>query len=220
MEVAILEPSFGTIERFVGVPPGVVGGVRMPAGASHRDSRRQRSPRAVHGNHAQRADRLVVAPLGGHHRLLAAADDVDHPERCVAAFVRDVGDAMPIARPARCRCVEVAVSQGEGIAALARHQPELIPLAAEVRAVHDPRPVGRPVRSGLPRGLLVAQLAQRRAPPGACVHPPESARAVDVASVRDEDDLFAIGRPGRRDVVVPFAVVVARQLAVVVLGNP
>src|SRR5437016_4651210 len=45
-------------------------------------------------------------------------------------------------------------------------------------------------------------------------HSPEAPGPVDMAAIGDENDLLSIGRPRGRDVMVPRAVVVARQLAV------
>src|SRR5690348_10012118 len=42
---------------------------------------------------------------------------------------------------------------------------------------------------------------------------PYAAGAVDVSVIGDEDDVFAVGRPCRRDLVVKLRVVVARQRA-------
>src|SRR2546425_12659423 len=95
--------------------------------------------------------------------------------------------ALPIS-PGRRR-VEVAVGERKGVAAVARHQPQLVPLAAEVGAVDDPFAVGTPVGARLPGRLLVAQLARRGAPSGARRHAPEPARAVDMPAIGHEDDL-------------------------------
>src|SRR2546426_6990525 len=91
-----------------------------------------------------------------------------------------------------------------------------MPLAAEVGAVNDAPAVGGPVGMGLPRGFFVADLAWHRARPRR--HAPESARPVDVATVRHEDELAAVRRPRRREIVVPPAVVVAGGSAVLVRG--
>src|SRR4029077_13664062 len=66
--------------------------------------------------------------------------------------------------------------------------------------------------------LLVPDLAHLGA--GLGLHPEEPARAPDMAAVRHEDDLLSVGRPGWGDVVIVRAVVVARQAALVVLGQP
>src|SRR5258705_2001630 len=193
MEVRVLEPPLGTIEGLVAVAPGVVGSIGTPIRAGHGDPRAQRPPRPADRHDAQTACVFVVATVGGHDLLLVPPEDVDYPERDVAGFVRDVRDTLAIARPAWRRRIELAVRKRERIAALARHEPELIPLPAEVRAVHDARAIGRPIGAPFPRRLFIAQLAQRSA--GSRLHAPEPDAAVDVASVRDEDDLFPIGRP-------------------------
>ena len=105
--------------------------------------------------------------------------------------------------------VEVAVGELERIRPVGRHQPELVPLAPEVGAVDHPPAVAAPVGPRLPGGLLVADLPRRRAPARAS-HAPESARAPDVAAVGDQDQLAAVRRPRRREVLIHRVVVVPR----------
>src|SRR5439155_19230341 len=64
MEVSVLKPSLGAIERFVGMPPRIVGGIGAPVRASHGDPRREWSPRRVHGDDAHRTDGLTVTAFG------------------------------------------------------------------------------------------------------------------------------------------------------------
>src|SRR5205823_1226899 len=136
----------------------------------------------------------------------------------VAAFVRDICDPPAVARPARRRGIELPVRERKHVAAFAGHEPQLIPLAAEVGAVDHSGAVRGPVGPRLPGRLLVADLPQRRSRRRG--HAPEPAAAVDMPAIRNEDQLFPVGRPGGREIVVPSAVVIARQLAVVVLGEP
>src|SRR3989441_6773369 len=56
---------------------------------------------------------------------------------------RDVGDMTAVARPARRRGVELAVGEGKHVPPVGGHEPQLIPLAAQVGAVHDAGAVGR-----------------------------------------------------------------------------
>src|SRR5581483_11322436 len=123
--------------------------------------------------------------------------------------VRDVRDAVAIRRPARGCGVVVAVRELERTRTVGRHQPELIPLAPEVRAVDDAA-VAAPVRSRFPGGFFVVNFAAAA---------PDAAGAVDVASVRDPQQLFAIWRPGWREIVVVYAVVVAWESAVMVFRD-
>src|SRR5207245_2952082 len=136
----------------------------------------------------------------------------------VPPLVRDVGDMTAVARPARRRGVELAVGEGKHVPPVGGHEPQLIPLAAEVGAVHDAGAVGGPVRTRLPRSLLVPDLAQRRA--GSGVHAPESTRPVDMPAVRYDQQLAPVRGPRGRDTVVPPGVVVARQPGVVVFREP
>src|SRR5277367_7102107 len=93
-----------------------------------------------------------------------------------------------------------------------------MPLAAEIRSVHNAFPVGRGIRTGLPRGLFVMNLACLRA--GLRLHSPEAAGSVDVSAVRNENHLGSVRRPGWADLMIEFAVVEARQIAAGFAGKP
>src|SRR5881628_3129530 len=174
-------------------------------------------PAPINDVDPQPAHCLAVASLLRLDPLSPPARDIDDPQRRVPTLIRDVGDMLAVVGPARGSGVEVTVGDRKGIAAFARHQPQLMPLAAEVGAVDDAPAVGGPVGTGLPRGFFVADLPRHRARPRR--HPPESARSVDVAPVRDEEKLTAVRRPRRREIVVPPAVVIAGEPAVLVFGQ-
>src|SRR5207247_5484147 len=74
--------------------------------------------------------------------------------------------------------------------------------------------VARPVGPCLPRCRLAMNLSWLRA--GARFHSPDTARAPDVSGVRYEDQFASIGRPRRRKEMIEAAVVVAREIALVV----
>src|SRR5919197_316996 len=120
-------------------------------------------------------------PLARLHAQFLGSWDLHDPQRRIAALVRDIGDSLSIMRPARRRHIEFAVAQRKWITTLARHDPQLIPLAAEVGAVDDLATIGRPVGPRFPCRFLVPQLAQRRTGPR--VHAPEPAGAVNVTAV-------------------------------------
>src|SRR5262245_52318150 len=103
------------------------------------------------------------------------------------------------------------------MAGVGGRQPELVALAAEVRAVDDPAPVARPVGMRLPVRLLLAD--ERHRSSRLRLHAPEAAGAPDLPAVRYEDELAAVRRPGRREILVELRVVVARQTAVVLLRD-
>src|SRR5262245_44900020 len=115
---------------------------------------------------------------------------MEHPEGSIAGFIAHVGDAVARGGPARSRGVELAVGELERVATLCRHQPELIPLPAEIGGVHHPASIATPVGPGLPGGLFVVELTLAAARPG--VHPPEPARAPDPTPVGNEDELSPI----------------------------
>ena len=218
VEVGHLERAHLAVEAVVGVAPRVV---RSPAASvrpRHRKAHGRRRPRRVGHGHGERSLRMQVPARLRNDRLHRAARNRHDAQRHVAALVRDERDAAPVRRPARPRVVALAVGQLEGIPALGRRQPELVALAPEVRAVDDAVPVARPVGVRLPVRLFLAHEAHRRA--GLGIHAPEVSGAPHVAAVGDEDQLLAVGRPGRREVLVELRVVVARQAAVLLLRDP
>ena len=112
-----------------------------------------------------------------------------------------------------------AVGQLERIRPVRRHEPELIPLAAEIGAVHHPAAVAAPVGPPLPGRLLVPDLARSH-------HPGEPASARSHRSPRRGPG--SRPRSARRpsgDQVGESAwshgvVVVPREAALVVLADP
>src|SRR5207247_1089097 len=106
-----------------------------------------------------------VASLLRLDPLSPPARDIDDPQRRVPTLIRDVGDVLAVVGPARGSGVEVTVGERKGIAAFARHQPQLMPLAAEVGAVDDAPAVGRGVKMGQ-RGLYKDGTNARRPPSG------------------------------------------------------
>src|SRR5881396_3054223 len=92
----------------------------------------------------QRSYCALIAPLPRLYTDLSRPWEFHHPQRRIAAFVGDVRNPLAVVRPARRRGIELAVAQRKGISPLARHQPQLIPLAAQIRAVDDACAVRRP----------------------------------------------------------------------------
>ena len=192
-------------------------GVEAPLGIAHRDARRGGRRGLV--QHPQMQPPVRARALVPAHREHArgGTGEIQHPQVGVAVAVGDEGDVRAVGGPARLGLVPVPVGQRERLAALARHQPQLQPVAPEVGAVDDAPAVRGVVRARAPVGLLVVQLLGR-----SCRHRralPEAAGAVDAAAVGDVDDRLAVARPGRVDLVVVRAVVVARQVALVLAGD-
>ena len=52
------------------------------------------------------------------------------------------------------------------------------------------------------------------------MHPPESARAIQMVAIGNEQDIAAVARPDRIDLVVERAVVIARQIAAMLAREP
>src|SRR5579884_2586777 len=84
-----------------------------------------------------------------------------------------------------------------------------MPLAAEIRAVHDSRPVRRKIWPCFPVGFLVVNFPRCRS--WFRLHAPKAARSVNVAAIRDKQDFPSVPRPHRTDFHVVCAVVVARK---------
>src|SRR5206468_1598100 len=167
VEIGVFELPLGPIERFVGMTPRVVRSVASTLGGRHRNPRRKWATCSINDTQMQRPCSALIAPLPRLYTDLSRPWELHHPQRRVAAFVGDVRNPLAVVRPARRRDIELAVAQRKGIAPLARHQPQLIPLTAQIGAVPDARAVGRPIGTRFPRRLFVAKLTQRRA--GACL---------------------------------------------------
>ena len=212
MEVRDLERPDRPVETVVGVAPRSVGGPAPTVGARDREPDGHRGAESVGHRDPKSSSRPKVPALRRDDGLDGSPRNRHHAERDVAVFVRDERDASAVRRPARPSVIALAVGQLEGAARLGRRQPELVALAPEVRAVDHAPAVAGPVRPRLPIRLLLAHQPHRSARPR--LHPPEVARAPDVAAVGNQDELLAVGRPGGREVLVELRVVIARELAV------
>src|SRR5437667_12442454 len=86
-----------------------------------------------------------------------------------------------------------------------------MPLLSKVRGVHQAFTIGRKIRTRLPGGFFIMNFMCFGA--GLRLHPPESASAVDVAAVGNEENLITIARPDWTDFVIELAVVITWQIA-------
>src|SRR5207244_12068358 len=86
-----------------------------------------------------------------------------------------------------------------------------MPLLSKVRGVHQAFTIGRKIRTRLPGGFFIMNFMCFGA--GLRLHPPESASAVDVAAVGNEENLITIARPDWTGFVIELAVVIAWQFA-------
>src|SRR5437667_8005521 len=86
-----------------------------------------------------------------------------------------------------------------------------MPLLSKVRGVHQALAIRRKIRPGLPRSFFVMDFVRFGA--GLGLHAPESAGAVDVPPVGNEENLITIARPDWTDFVIELAVVIAWQFA-------
>src|SRR5688572_29733618 len=218
MPIAVLESLCLTFNGLIGVTPGVVRREKLPVGMPNRQSRWYRpARRRIHHRDQQPADGFEIAAGARDDPLALAAGDGHRPQRRVAGLVGDVSDPRAVWRPARRGRVELTVCELNGLGALTEREPELVPLPSVVAAVDDAPGRAIPVWPGLPGGFLIVDFARGRT----CTsfHPPQPARSVDPAAIRDEDQFLAVGRPRRRQVVIEAAVVVARLAAVPILGD-
>src|SRR5438876_1179798 len=86
-----------------------------------------------------------------------------------------------------------------------------MPLLSKVRRVHQALAIRRKIRPGLPGSFFVMDLVRFGA--GLGLHAPESAGAVDVPPVGNEENLITIARPDWTDFVIELAVVITWQIA-------
>ena len=200
------------VEAVVRMHPGRVRGIGAPIRRDNRDARRNGFAALVRDVEFERAMRNeeISGTYGDVGDL--AADERLHPNRGVAAFVHDERDAPAVGRPAWFPDVVIAVAQRKRfrIAADAGH-PQLVPLATGVGGIRHALAVGRDVRLGPPAGLLASHEHWF-----VCVVEvvdPELARAVGRFGIGNDQQASAVGRPGRAQFVVVFAVVVARCAA-------
>src|SRR4051794_213715 len=211
VKVAIFQRPLLRIEAVIGVAPGVIRGVAPPVAPRDRDPGGTAVSAGIHDAEAECSYRPEVgSTLGGDPRH-PATRELNNPKPGISALIADVRDARAVGRPTRCGGVALAVGKLEGIGPVGGHQPELVPLSAEVRAVDHPLAVAAPVGPSLPGSLFVAELARlgtRR-----CGHAPEPARAPDVSPIGNEDQLLPIRTPRGGEILVIGIVVVAGKPA-------
>ena len=191
MEVAVLEGAIGAIEGVVRVLP-CIGRCVAPAVP-------RRAPRSAP---AARSLRCRLPRYAGCRSAEAVT-----PLRCVCSFRDPPGSSMTqsevlppslltyaMRSPAGDQRGAVASNSPsvalERVAALGGHEPELIPLPAEVGGVHHASTVTAPVGPSLPGGLFVVGLAPAAIRPR--LYAPESSGYPDPAAVGHEDQLPAV----------------------------
>src|SRR5215471_13595767 len=117
-----------------------------------------------------------------------------------------------------------------------------MPFASQIGGVNNALAIGRPIGPRPPCGFFVTDLSARvlalrrhirlhaRERPTRDsllwrwyrlrTHAPEATCAVDVAAIADVNDLFVVTRPGGADLMIELAVVIARQRAAILAGQP
>ncbi len=173
MKVVRFERPFGADEIVIRVHPGVIGSVCAPVFADYENTRRRRTPGSVQHRDAQFANGLEVMFLFYQDLRLRAARNVLHPQRRIAATIRDKGNTFSIRRPSRRNVVEITIGKRKGVATVGRNHPQLVPLLPQIRRIHDAFAVGRKIRPRFPGGFFIVNLArlQRRAPPSCSRNP-------------------------------------------------
>src|SRR3972149_1480453 len=98
---------------------------------------------------------MQILPFRNRHFLLCSAHSFLDPERSISIFVRNKCNFLSVTRPSRSRYIKLSVGKWKRISSFGSHDPELVPLPAQVRTVDDAFAVRRPVRSRFPCGLFV-----------------------------------------------------------------
>ncbi len=129
------------------------------------------------------------------------------PQLRVFTSIGNERKCLSVRRPAHVGFVPVAVRDGKCVAALRRHDPQLVPLPPKVRAINHARAIRRKIRPRPPICFLVVNFARLRS--RLRFHAPEAAGAVNVPFVRNEQNFLAVARPHRTDFHVERAVVIA-----------
>src|SRR2546430_15043225 len=86
-----------------------------------------------------------------------------------------------------------------------------MPLQTKVRGLPQAFTKGRKIRKPLPDGFFI--MIFMCFGPGLRLHPRQTASAVDVAAVGNEENLITIARPDWTDFVIELAIVIAWQFA-------
>ena len=112
--------------------------------------------------------------------------------------------------------IPIAIGQGEGVAAVRRQQPQVVPRTAEIGAVDETRSVRRDIGTRFPIGYIVVYLLRgglRRIPVSVKTRsrPPEAAAAIEMIAIRHIENFTPIALPDRTDLVIERTVVIARQ---------
>src|ERR1700722_16072975 len=121
MKVERFERPFGTDEIVIRVHPCVMGSVSAAVFADYEDTRRRRMPGSVQHRDAQFANGLEVMFLFYQDLRLRPARNVLHPQRRIAATIRDKGNTFSIRRPSRRDVVEITIGKWKRVAAACRN---------------------------------------------------------------------------------------------------
>src|SRR5690242_18899566 len=96
------------------------------------DGTRNRHPRGGRHGEPQLSGWMQMAPALDAHGGLPSARKLDDIERGIAGLIRDERDATAVRRPPWSRRVPIPISELQRVGAVGGHQPELIPLPAEI----------------------------------------------------------------------------------------
>ena len=207
MKVVRFEGSFATIKAVICLHPGIVGSVR-PAILTGDEEAGGRfvSPFVQHPD-LKPSPRPQIASRPHSELLLRTTWHLFDPKGCVASAIGDECDLVAVGRPPRVHTVEVSIRKRKGIAPLRWHHPELMPGLALIGGINKPLAVRGEVGARFPGGLLIVNLTRLGARLG--LYAPKTAGAVNVSTVRDEQQFGAVRRPRGADLMVVFAIVIA-----------
>src|SRR5262245_36133983 len=90
-----------------------------------------------------------------------------------------------------------------------------MPLTTQIGTVDHSFPIRRPIGASFPCCFFVMNLSRFGA--SLCLLSPKTARAIDIFTVRNEYDLRTVRRPGRADFMIKRAVIIAVNLASMLL---
>src|SRR5580704_3563659 len=192
-----------TIKSVIGKYPGVLRGIKTAHCVSNRN------PHVVLQLYPQLLSPSKEGPLTNLQVSVRSVTCLLPANLRVAAFVGNKSDLLSIRRPTRVRLIPISIRNRKCVASIRWHQPKVLPLPTQIRAVHHPRTIRRKVRPSFPARLLVVNFSRFRAQ--LRLHAPEPTSSMDVPAVRNEQNLFSITRPNRINLHVVRAVVVPGQ---------
>ena len=143
VEIMRLVGALAPVEAVIGVDPGILRCMKQAGRIGHADARRSRIAAGIVQVEMHTRHRHKVLARRRPEGVRRPAGHGDQGNFRIAGAIGDEGDAAAVRRPARAGLIPGIISQRQRIAAAGRHQPQVVPRAPLVGAVHQPRAVGR-----------------------------------------------------------------------------